>query len=118
MIDLLKYSYNKDYAIFDMQQSQQTYQLTLFHFFSYIVLIENLTPEETKMFSQFLINSLQFIDFQELPTLMADFNKDFENYINPLMKLLFYMFDDLGDKEDLLQVKTTWIELTEIYKRR
>lgn len=32
---------------------------------------------------------------------MSDYNKDFENYINPIFKLLFYMFDDIGNKDDL-----------------
>lgn len=51
MIDLLKYSFNQSYAIFDMKASAQSYQLTAFHFFAYIVLVENLTAEEEKIFT-------------------------------------------------------------------
>ena len=77
----------------------------MLHFFSYLVLIENLTTEEEKNFSQFLVNSLQFIDISEVPTMVTDFNKKFETFYNPLMKLLYWKYEDLGDKDDMMFVK-------------
>lgn len=118
MMDLLKYSHNQQFAIFDLSQSKQSYHLTTLHFFAFVPLLESLTPLELKSFLQFLVNSLQFFDLQEFQTLTLDFTKDFLALLNPIFKLLFYKFDAEGDQTDLNQIKNSWLELTEIFKRR
>ena len=86
----------------------------MFHFFSHVVLLENLNANEEKQFSQFLVNCLQFLDFNEIQMFVPDFNKDFELILNPIFKLLVHV----GDTEDRLLVKRVWVQIATVYKKR
>lgn len=61
---------------------------------------------------------IQFLDIEEIPTLASDFTKDFEGKYNHIMKLLYYRYSDVDEKEDLQVVKSLWVELATIYKKR
>ena len=58
MTELLKYSHNKDFAIFDMGPLNLSFSHKLFHFFSYIILIYELTETEQEIFVYFLAYSV------------------------------------------------------------
>jgi hypothetical protein len=40
--------------------------------------------QEKDQFARFFVNSLSFLDIQELPFVVPDFEKEFITFINPL----------------------------------
>ena len=49
------------------------------------------------MFTQFIAYSLPFIDYEEIPYVINNFNTLFENQINPTFKKLYNFYRDLPE---------------------
>jgi len=93
--DLLKYDYNKDFAIFDFSESRRptSFQLHFFEFFT-LSLINRMGTvphdEDTKM-TTFLVDSLDFLHLDELPSVLREgvFEHTYETLLVPLFSLLY-----------------------------
>lgn len=93
--DLLKYDYNKDFAIFDFGDSRRptSFQLHFFEFFT-LTLVNRMGQvpheEETKM-TTFIVDSLDFLHLDELPSVLREgvFEHTYETLLVPLFSLLY-----------------------------
>ena len=95
MCELLKYEHNRQYSIFDILESGVSFAHKMFHFFAQLVLTEDLQPGELDLFQSFIIHSMQFLELNELPRFLKhDFEKDYEELITPIFRLLFYRLQE------------------------
>ena len=113
--DLLKYEYNKDFAIFDFSESRRptSFQLHFFEFFT-LSLINRMGTvpheEDTKM-TTFLVDSLDFLHLDELPGVLREgvFEHTYETLLVPLFSLLYQKLVLFQYPSKLLhKVKKVW----------
>lgn len=113
--DLLKYDYNKDFAIFDFSDSRRptSFQLHFFEFFT-LSLINRMGTvpheEDTKM-TTFIVDSLDFLHLDELPSVLREgvFEHTYETLLVPLFSLLYQKLVLFQYPSKMMQkVKKVW----------
>ncbi len=94
---MLEYKQNKQFAIFDLAQTGISYQYQFLKIFSFFILspdaLQNM--QEKDQFAKVFVNSLNFIDYQEFPYVVPDFEKEFVDFINPLFNQLSRFYEKL-----------------------
>lgn len=114
--NMLEYKQNKQYAIFDLAQSGISFQYQFLRTFSYFILSDAVpSVQEKDQFAKFFVNCLNFIDFQELPVVVPDFEKEFNAFMNPLFNQLARYFEKLDQHS---QIESCWKSLTLMYVKR
>jgi hypothetical protein len=61
------------------------------------------------------VNSLSFLDIQELPFVVPDFEKEFLSFINPLFNQLCRFYEKLEAQQLIEQL---WKQITVLYVKR
>ena len=78
----MKYDYNRDFAIFDFGESKRpiSYQLQLFEYFTLSLITQqgDLSIAEDQKLTTFLVDSLDFLHFEELPRVLRDYEIMYE----------------------------------------
>jgi len=61
------------------------------------------------------VNSLNFIDYHELPYVVPDFEKEFLTFINPLFNQLSRFYEKL---EQQTHIEAVWKQIAVMYIKR
>lgn len=119
--DLLKYEYNRSFAIFDFAEFKVplSFQMQFFEYFTLSLLSkrpEQISPEEDTKNCNFLIDALDFIHFEELPVVLRNFEETYEGSISKLfgmlsIKLQLYHYNE----QELNSVRQKWLEVAREY---
>jgi hypothetical protein len=71
--------------------------------------------QERDQFAKFFVNALNFLDYQELPYVVPDFEKEFLTFINPLFNQLCRFYEKL---ESQSTIESVWKQIAVLYVRR
>jgi hypothetical protein len=119
--DLLKYEYNRSFAIFDFAEFKVplSFQLQFFEYFTLSQLSkkqDQLTPDEDSKMCNFLIDALDFMHFEELPVVLRNFEESYEGSISKLFCMLCTKLQLFHYSEtELAKVKAKWAEQAREY---
>ena len=119
--DLLKYEYNRSFAIFDFAEFKipLSFHFQFFEYFTLSLLCkkhDQITPDEDNKLCNFLIDALDFIHFEELPVVLRNFEESYEGHISKLFamlctKLQLYHYSEQEQKK----VRDKWTEQAKEY---
>jgi hypothetical protein len=82
---------------------------------SFFLLGDKFTKTEKDNFAKFVVHSLSFIDFEELPYVTRDFEADFVQTINPIFAKLYTFYDKLNEQT---LIEEHWKKVIKIYVKR
>lgn len=81
--NLLKYSYNRDFAIFDFAEFKTplSFQLQFFEYFTLSLLShepDSITLDMDRKLTHFAVDAVDFLHFDELPVVLRNFEETYE----------------------------------------